>query len=200
MRWQLDFNGRFERYVDADEMRTGPHGGREFVRHTSDGTGFVVVCTISHDVAPYVRVSYVPTFRMVGGPKDGQVAPAPEKVPERIYFQAVVALGEDGETLAPVPGTRLRELTDVYVHHPLDCACHGTMRGLVEHTYVWPETLHEQMAMQGVANPVAASGYPSGIPRDDQDADGARCPHRPGDGVSPQSVRPAAHPGLDAAR
>lgn len=147
MRWRLDFEGRFDRYVDADEMRDGPYGGREFVRHASNGTGFFVVCMISWElITRHMSVYRVPTFRMVGGPKDGQIAAAPEAVPGRIHFQAVVALGDDGETLAPVPPRRLRELNDTYVHHPLDCPCHGTMRGDVEHVCVWPQTLREQMA------------------------------------------------------
>lgn len=192
MRWRLDFEGRFDRYVDADEMREGAYGSREFVRHTSDGTGFVVVCTISRElVSRHVSVYRVPTFRMIGGPKDGQVGAAPEKVPGRIHFQAVVALDDYGETLAAIPPRRLRELNDTYVHHPFDCPCHGTMQGAIEHVYVWPATLSEQLAAR-TAEPVLAPRYPDPIPREDQDSDGARCPHRTGDGVSPQAVRPAA--------
>lgn len=156
MRWQLDFDGRFERYVDADEMRYAPHGGYEFVRHTSDDTGFVVVLTISWELASrHMSVRRVPTFRMVGGPKDGLVGAAPEKVPERIHFQAVVALGEFGEALAPVRPDRLRGLNDTYVHHPFDCPCHGSRQGLAEHVYVWPQTLHEQITQQAKELPGA---------------------------------------------
>lgn len=155
MRWRLDSMGIFYRYVDADELRDAAYGGCEFVRHTSNGSGFVVVCTIARDARPYFRISRVPTFRMVGGPKDGQVGAAPDTVPERIHFQYVVALGENGETLAPVPPEQLPELNDTYLHHPLDCPCHGSMGGLVEHVYVWPETLHEQVAKASAAVPDA---------------------------------------------
>lgn len=149
MRWQLDFGGRFDRYVDADELRAAAHGGYEFVRHTSNGSGFVVVCTVTREARALTRIDRVPTFRMVGGPKGGQVCAAPLTVPDQIHFQYVVALGDNGETLAPVPPHHLRELSDTYVHHPLDCPCGGTRRGLWEHTYIWPETLYEQMAKLG---------------------------------------------------
>jgi hypothetical protein len=145
MRWQLDFQGKFDRYVDADELRAAPHGGHQFVCVTSKGSGFAAVLTIAWQAAPYFRIRRVPTFRMVGGPRDGQVCAAPDRVPRCIHFQHVVALGEDGETLAPIAPGRLRELNDIYVHHPLDCPCHGSMGGLVEHVYVWPETLYEQI-------------------------------------------------------
>lgn len=200
MRWQLDFGGKFDRYVDADELRDAAYGGWEFVRHTSDSTGFVVVCAISWEVKPYCRITPVPTFRMTGGPKDGQVCAAPDKVPEHIHFQYVVALGDDGDTLAPVPPHRLRELSDTYVHHPFDCPCCGTMRGVVEHVYVWPETLHKQIARRGEigAGPVPAAYYPDPIPREDQDYDGARRPHGPRPDVPAKAVRPATETGDDA--
>lgn len=146
MRWRLDYGGSMGKYVDADELRTGPHGSREFVIHTSGGTGFVVVCTIPFDAAPLVRVYPVPTFRLVGGPRGGQVCAAPDNAPDRIYFQSVVALDGAGATLAPIEPSWVPELTDVYLHNPVECPCQGWMRGPMEHTYVWPETLYEQAA------------------------------------------------------
>lgn len=147
MRWRIDFAGRFDRYVDADGMRHLPRGGVEFARRDeSSGDGFVIVLTVTGEVLPYMAITRMPSLRMVGGPKDGQVGAAPEKVPDRIHFQPVVALGEDGEALAPVPPGWLRGPNDTYVHHPTGCPCHGMMSGPVEHLYVWPATLAEQVA------------------------------------------------------
>lgn len=146
MRWQLDYgDSGFGRYVDADEVRDAAHLGREFVKRTGNGTGFIVVFTISYDARFYVRITPVPTFRLVGGPRDGQVCAAPLEVPDRIYFQPVVALDEKGATIEPVPCYQVRELVEVYLHNPIDCPCRGIVARPVEHTYTWPETLYKRI-------------------------------------------------------
>ena len=145
MRWRLDYGSGRPRYVDADEVRDAAHRGREFVKHTSDGTGFIVMFTISYDARAFVQVTPVPTFRLVGGPRDGQVCAAPDKVPDRIYFQPVVALDEDGAALAPIPPYHLPELAQAYLHNPVDCPCRGIVAHPVEHVYMWPETLYKRI-------------------------------------------------------
>ena len=145
MRWQLDYDGGFGRYVDADQLRAAAFGAREFVKHTSNGTGFVVVFTISSNARAFVRVTPVPTFRLIGGPRDGQVCAAPREVPDRIFFLPVVALDEDGAALAPVPPSRVPELADVYLHDPVDCPCGRVIGYPTEHRYVWPDALYERV-------------------------------------------------------
>lgn len=144
MRWQLDYGGSFGRYVDADDTREGFLGACEFIVRTSDAEP-VVVFTISGEVRSYVRVTLVPTFRLVGGPRDGQICAAPDEAPDRIYFQPVVPLDEKGATIEPVPCYQVRELVEVYLHNPIDCPCRGVRGYSTEHVYVWPETLYDRV-------------------------------------------------------
>lgn len=144
MRWQLDYGGGFGRYVDADDTREGFLGACEFIVRTDDADP-IVVFTISGGVRPHVRVHVVPTFRLVGGPRDGQVCSAPEEVPDRIYFQPVVPLDEKGAAIAPVPCYQVRELTEQYLHNPIDCPCRGIRNYPAEHVYMWPETLYKRV-------------------------------------------------------
>ncbi len=130
MRWRLELDGRFLRYVDADVIREHRIRGREFVANGA------VVFTISKSV--YVKVSPVPTIRLAGGPRDGQVAAAPDgEMPFNVYFLPVVPLDGEGRALAPVPPARLPELAEVYLHLPSRCPCYERWRAVFEHVYVW---------------------------------------------------------------
>jgi hypothetical protein len=130
MRWRLDLGDRFEAYVDADHIREHRIRGTEFV---SNGA---VVYTISPFV--YVKVTPVPTMRLTGGPRDGQVAAAPNgEMPFHAYFLPVVPLNEHGEAIAPVPPAHLSGLVEVYVHLPSACECWERRRPMSEHVYVW---------------------------------------------------------------
>ena len=132
MRWRLELGGKFERFVDADYIREDRMNGQQFV---SDG---VVVFTISPRV--YVKVTPVPTLRLSGGPRDGQVAAAPDgEMPFHVFFLPVVSLNEAGEAIAPVPPAHLADIAEVYLHLPSACECWDLRRRrpVFEHTYVW---------------------------------------------------------------
>jgi hypothetical protein len=132
MRWRLELDGKFLRYVDADVIRENRIRGWEFVANGA------VVFTISRSAVGYVSVSPVATIRLAGGPRDGQVAAAPDgEMPFNVYFLPVVPLDGEGRALAPVPPARLPELAEVYLHLPSRCPCYEHRRGVFEHVYVW---------------------------------------------------------------
>ncbi len=140
MRYRIDVMGRTERFVDADK-----------VTHDGPGTRFwsngAVVFTLNRDVGLWMSYTPVPSLRMIGGPRAGQVGPASDPVPQIIHFQYVVPLDMDGAALAPVPPRMLGGLTDAYVHHPhpFGCECRGSLQGAVEHVYLWPPDVAERV-------------------------------------------------------
>lgn len=143
MRWKLSHGGGFDRFVDADRLRDGKGFGH--IRDLEFVAGDAVVLTITAEARGYIRYEPVPTFRLAGGPKDGQVGALRDALrpPETIYFQPVVALNDEGDAIAPVPPRLLAGLTDVYVHHPtVSCPCLHMGRMAWEHTYLWAGDLY----------------------------------------------------------
>lgn len=130
MRWRIDGGGVYTRMIDADRIETGRWRERFFVRNGC------VVFTISGSV--YVPIEPVPTMRLIGGPKDGQVASTTWETPFIVYFQPVVPLDINGAAIRPVPSSELPGLVDVY-RHSTDCGCGLRMRGHFEHEYVWAD-------------------------------------------------------------
>ena len=84
-----------------------------------------------------------------------------ETAPEEIYFVPVVALGADGQAIAPVPPARLSGLVEAYVH-ALDCPCRGWPPAPFEHVYGWsrdPETyIGNLMRQDGATKAELAAG------------------------------------------
>lgn len=141
MRWRIDVQGKTEQYVDADKVTTDRIHGTRFWANGA------TVFTLGADVAAWVSYTPVPSLRLVGGPRAGQVGAASDPVPQVIHFQPVVALGELGAAIAPVPPQQLLGLNDAYVHHPhpMGCPCRGSLSGPVEHVYLWPPDVAERV-------------------------------------------------------
>jgi hypothetical protein len=143
LRWELITGGTVDRIVDADYVRDG--AGVNHFRALEFVRGDAVVCTISAEVRALVQCVPTPTFRLVGGPKAGQVGALPDALrpPDTIHFQPVVALDGEGKTVAPVPPRLLSGLNDTYVHRPDDCPCWHTNRTVWEHEYLWATGIHD---------------------------------------------------------
>ena len=145
MRWRIDVQGKTEQYVDADKVARGR--GQDGTPGTLFIRNGATVFMISADVGAWVSYTPVPSLRLVGGPRTGQVGPASDPTPQIIHFQYVVPLNELGAAIAPVPPQQVRGLDDAYVHHPhpMGCPCGGNLRGAVEHVYVWPPDVAKQV-------------------------------------------------------
>lgn len=132
-RWRIDVFGKFKCYVDADHTRNRRFdpGGLEFVNATNN-----VVFTIESRMLGSCGVTAIPTARLSGGSRDGELVMLDSDAPREIRMVPLVKLSAADFPPGPSAVVEMPE-PEVWLHSAR-CVCHGSWRGPVEHLYVHP--------------------------------------------------------------
>lgn len=138
-RWRIDLDRKFHRYIDAAYTRPrefDPYG-IEFVDAGGD-----VVFGITGSVRGFATATPIPTARLCGGPRDGEIIVLDGTAPTTLHFLREVPLLKIDAYDQPAPLTANipEPECDTYVRVAACCSagrCRRSDAGF-EHAYVWP--------------------------------------------------------------